>query len=61
MLTVSILMYRAEGCTVLRRAELRCAAWIRKTARFQFGAIMLDTPLGGLDTYTRVGPALGNH
>ncbi len=25
MLSVSILMYRAEGCAVLRRAELRCA------------------------------------
>eukprot|EP00959_Pyramimonas_sp_CCMP1952_P019531 412575-Pyramimonas_sp.AAC.1 len=25
MLNVSILVYRAEGCAVLRRAELRCA------------------------------------
>eukprot|EP00959_Pyramimonas_sp_CCMP1952_P097390 2035850-Pyramimonas_sp.AAC.1 len=24
MLSVSILMYHAEGCAVLRRAELRC-------------------------------------
>eukprot|EP00959_Pyramimonas_sp_CCMP1952_P467927 9492404-Pyramimonas_sp.AAC.1 len=25
ILTVSILMYRTEGCAVLRRADLRCA------------------------------------
>ena len=36
-------------------------AWTRENTRFQLGTTMLDTHLGGLDTWKHVVPVRGHH